>query len=126
MQIKQAAEWQAEPERKKMSIRFVVMLFVLASQMSVAGAQGSANLEHGRALMTRMCARCHAVGLTGKSPHPAAPPFRRLHRVTDLDGLVDRLRRGLMVAHPDMPTFRFSRRDARAVATYLGSIQRNE
>lgn len=108
-----------------MPIRMVVMLLVLTSQVSVAGAQALASSERGHALLTRMCARCHAVGTTGKSPHPAAPPFRRLHRVTDLNGLVDRLRRGLMVAHPDMPTFRFSRRDARAVATYLGSIQRD-
>jgi hypothetical protein len=66
------------------------------------------------------------VGTTGESAHPAAPAFRRLNRVTDFDGFVDRLRRGLMVAHPDMPTFRFTRRDARAVTAYLGSIQRGD
>src|SRR5689334_10247959 len=108
-----------------MPIRFIIAVLVLAGQATVVRAQASANLEHGRALVTRMCARCHAVGTTGKSRHPAAPPFRQLHRVTDLDGLVDRLRRELMVGHPDMPAFRFSRSDARAVATYLGSIQRN-
>jgi len=57
------------------------------------------------------------------SPGRASLPA--VNRVVDFDGFVDRLRRGLMVSHPDMPTFRFARRDARAVAAYLTSIQRS-
>jgi hypothetical protein len=33
------------------------------------------------------------------------------------------LREGLMVGHPDMPTFRFKREDARGFVLYLRSIQ---
>jgi hypothetical protein len=33
------------------------------------------------------------------------------------------LREGLMVGHPDMPTFRFGREDARAFVLYLRSVQ---
>jgi len=33
------------------------------------------------------------------------------------------LREGLMVGHPDMPTFRFTREDARGFVLYLRSIQ---
>jgi hypothetical protein len=33
------------------------------------------------------------------------------------------LREGLISGHPDMPTFRFSREDARALTAYLRSIQ---
>jgi hypothetical protein len=36
---------------------------------------------------------------------------------------VGRLRDGLMVDHPDMPTFHFSGEDARALRLYLRSIQ---
>jgi hypothetical protein len=36
---------------------------------------------------------------------------------------MDRLREGLMSGHPDMPTFRFTREDARAFVLYLRSIQ---
>jgi len=108
-----------------MLIRFTTALLLLAAVTTAAEAQGSASRQ-GRALVTRMCAQCHAVGTAGESPHPAAPPFRRLNRVVDFDGFVDRLRRGLMVSHPDMPTFRFARRDARAVAAYLTSIQRSQ
>jgi hypothetical protein len=41
----------------------------------------------------------------------------------DFGGFIERLQDGLFVAHPDMPTFRFTRRDARAVTAYLSSIQ---
>ena len=35
------------------------------------------------------------------------------------DSFSDRLREGLMVGHPDMPTFRFTREDARGFVLYL-------
>jgi hypothetical protein len=41
----------------------------------------------------------------------------------DLDTLTERLRAGLSSDHPDMPTFRFSRQEARAFVAYLRSIQ---
>jgi hypothetical protein len=39
------------------------------------------------------------------------------------DSFMERLCEGLMVGHPDMPTFRFTREDARAFLLYLRSIQ---
>jgi hypothetical protein len=48
-----------------------------------------------------------------------APAFRSLDRRVELDTFTDRLREGLMSDHPDMPTFRFSREDARALVAYL-------
>ena len=59
----------------------------------------------------------------GQSPNAGAPPFRTLDRRVDLDSFSDRLREGLMVGHPDMPTFRFTREDARGFVLYLRSIQ---
>jgi len=104
-------------------IRQLLALSLAAAQVSVAGAEE--RHERGHALVTRLCAQCHAVGTAGSSPHPAAPVFRRLQRTLDFNGFVDRLQQGLMVAHPDMPTFRFTRQDARAVAAYLSSIQQS-
>ena len=43
-----------------------------------------------------------------------APPSARSIGGVDLDTFMDRLREGLMVDHPDMPMFRFTREDARA------------
>src|SRR5947199_5761226 len=79
--------------------------------------------QRGRALAERMCAQCHAIGKTGASPHVGAPAFRALDRRVDLDSFIDRLREGLMADHPDMPTFRFGREDARAFVLYLRSIE---
>ncbi|MGZ3309438.1 MAG: c-type cytochrome [Xanthobacteraceae bacterium] len=79
--------------------------------------------QHGRALAERMCATCHAVGRSGRSPHIGAPAFRQLDRRLDLDDFTARLRDGLMVGHRDMPMFHFTREDARAFVFYLRSIQ---
>jgi cytochrome c len=79
--------------------------------------------QHGRALAEKMCAQCHAVGRSGESPRAGAPPFRALDRRLDLDSFAGRLREGLASSHPDMPMFRFSREDAKAVVAYLRVIQ---
>jgi cytochrome c len=77
----------------------------------------------GLALAERMCAQCHAIGPIGASAHSSAPAFRDLDRRIDLDGFTGQLREGLVSGHPDMPTFRFSREDARALTAYLRTIQ---
>lgn len=79
--------------------------------------------RRGRALLTEFCARCHSIGKTGRSPHVGAPPFRTLGRSFDLDQLPRRLERGISSGHPDMPEFKFGEDDARAVRTYLYTIQ---
>ncbi len=80
-------------------------------------------IVRGEALARTMCAECHAIGKAGESPHSSAPPFRTLERRLDLDSFLDRLRQGLMSSHSDMPTFRFTRDDARDLIAYLRSIQ---
>ena len=49
--------------------------------------------------------------------------FRDLGNRVDLDDFTQQLREGLTSGHPDMPTFRFTREDARALTAYLRSIQ---
>ncbi len=88
---------------------------------TAAAAQGPS--ERGRMLLNGNCARCHAIGKTGRSPHEAAPPFRILGRSFNLDHFALDLQRGLMPGHPDMPAFKFDKEDARAVAVYLRDIQ---
>jgi mono/diheme cytochrome c family protein len=106
-----------------MLIRSAVALALFMLGPSVGNAQELSSIERGEALVRQMCAACHAVGTTDESPHLNAPPFRQLHRVVDFGGFIERLRDGLFVAHRDMPEFRFTRRDARAVTAYLSSIQ---
>jgi mono/diheme cytochrome c family protein len=103
-------------------------LFCLVMAMAASVCRGYASeltplQRQGRALATRMCASCHAVGQTDQSPHMGAPPFRDSDRRVDIDAFMARLREGLTSGHPDMPTFRFTRQDARAFVAYLRSIQ---
>jgi mono/diheme cytochrome c family protein len=81
-------------------------------------------IEQGKLLAMTFCAECHAVGMSDASPHARAPAFRMLDRRVDLDTFFQRLREGVTSSHPDMPTFRFGREDARAFIAYLRSIQR--
>jgi cytochrome c len=89
---------------------------------SASAQQGTPSLKRGEALLTKNCARCHATGTAGLSPHPAAPPFRTLARKYPIDGLQEALAEGLSVGHPDMPEFVFEP-DEIAILTYLKSIQ---
>jgi mono/diheme cytochrome c family protein len=99
----------------------LTMLLNLFALASAAHAQDPS--KRGRALLTEFCARCHAIGKTGKSPHAAAPPFRTLGNSFDLDHFAGELQRGLTPGHPDMPAFKFNETDARAVSAYLRTIQ---
>jgi cytochrome c len=104
----------------------ILAVVLLLFGLSTCFAEDSAPVaieRQGRALAARMCSRCHAIGKSGPSPHSAAPAFRTLSRRVDLDTLATRLREGLISGHPDMPMFRFSREDARALIAYLRSIQ---
>jgi cytochrome c len=89
---------------------------------SAAQAQDPARL--GRTIMKGFCARCHSIAKRGESPQPGAPPFRTLGRSFELDQFAQDLQRGFLSGHPDMPEFKFSADDARAVVAFLRTIQR--
>ena len=105
----------------------ICMLGALIANASLgdqAAAAGRSSLvAKGHALVTRMCANCHAIARNDASPLPAAPLLRHIDRQLDLDTFATRLQRGLFSGHQDMPMFRFSRDDALAVAAYVRSIQ---
>jgi cytochrome c len=104
--------------------RLAAVHLLLGASAGFAEESAPSPLEQqGRALAERMCSECHAIGKSGQGPHVNAPAFRSLDRRIDLDSFMERLREGLMVGHPDMPMFRFSREDARAFVLYLRSIQ---
>ena len=113
----------------KISLKVLATALAITPMVLIASASLAEDSElgalqrDGLALAERMCAQCHAVGKTGASAHIGAPAFRQLDRRVDLDAFVRQLRVGLISGHPDMPTFRFSREDARALTAYLRSIQ---
>jgi cytochrome c len=80
--------------------------------------------DQGKALLMRMCGNCHAVGATGDSPHRGAPPFRTIGTLYSITELTERMAEQLISVHPDMPDFRFTEQEAKAIRSYLYSIQR--
>jgi cytochrome c len=110
--------------RPAAALWFSVLVLLMTSSMGLGRADELTALQRrGHAIAERMCARCHAVGRRDQSPHIGAPPFRDLDRRVDVDAFMTRLREGLTSGHPDMPTFRFTRQDARAFIAYLRSIE---
>jgi cytochrome c len=77
----------------------------------------------GELLVKENCARCHAIGKEGASPHPDAPPFRTLSSKYPVEDLAESLAEGIVSGHPDMPIFVFSPTDVEAIIEYLESIQ---
>jgi mono/diheme cytochrome c family protein len=72
---------------------------VLVLMSAGAWAKDKRALEgRGEGLLTSNCARCHAVGRTGNSTHPEAPPFRTLGQRYPIEVLAE----GLSSSHPDM------------------------
>ena len=80
-------------------------------------------VPRGEALVTRDCSGCHAVGRSGASPNPQAPPFRRLHERYEVDALGEALAEGLTVGHGPMPEWTFPPADVSAILAYLKSLQ---
>jgi cytochrome c len=104
----------------------ICLALLLAGTWSTAGHALDREQRRGKALLESQCARCHAVGQTGKSPLAEAPPFRTFgEKLYDTDFL-QRLQDGLTTVHPGMPTFRFDRGDAEAAVNYLKAIQRSK
>lgn len=82
-----------------------------------------ANAEEGRRLAEIYCSTCHAIGPTGESRHPTAPPLRTLSRDYPLNSLEEAFAEGILVGHPEMPEFRFTPAEIDHLVAYLNSIQ---
>jgi cytochrome c len=103
----------------------VSVLLVLASAGAALPQDRRALETRGEGVLTTNCSRCHAVGRTGNSTHPQAPPFRTLGQRYPIEVLAEALAEGLSSGHPDMPEFRFEIDDVDAILAYLESIQEN-
>jgi len=103
-------------------MKWSVVFFLFSGGMSFA-ADLSLEAEKGRALLQANCSRCHAIGLTGESPHGEAPPFREVMKVYGAKSLEEALGEGLVTGHPDMPEFVFAPEDVAAIENYLMTLE---
>jgi mono/diheme cytochrome c family protein len=105
----------------RISLPAYLSLIVLAG---AAFAQADRATERrGEELLAMNCARCHAIGRSGTSTHPQAPPFRTLGQRYPIENLAEGLAEGFSSGHPDMPEFRFEVDDVDAILAYLAAIQ---
>src|SRR5436190_10211949 len=105
------------------SFWFPFALLMMGVTGSTLAEKASTPARRGEALLNANCARCHAVGRSGVSPHPQAPPFRTLSRKFKVEGLAEALAEGISTGHPDMPEFVFEADEVGAIIDYLKSIQ---
>ena len=86
-------------------------------------APSEADVVEGRRLAEIHCSTCHAIGPTGESRHPTAPPFRTLSQDYPLNSLEEAFAEGILVGHPEMPEFRLTPDEIDHLLAYLNSVQ---
>ncbi len=77
----------------------------------------------GQKVAGELCASCHAIGATGASPSPVAPPLRTVLASYDPDRLASDLENAVAIRHLEMPRFYFGGNHARDVVAYIRTIQ---
>lgn len=87
-----------------------------------AAAAEVSEITRGRDLAEAYCGRCHALGRTGESPQPNAPPFRTLGQRYPVEQLAEALAEGIVTGHPDMPEFTFEPDDIGALLAFLEDL----
>jgi cytochrome c len=110
-------------DRRKRLVTLLTACFLVAFGATVVVAADKDQTDKGEQLVKENCARCHAIGKEGASPHPEAPPFRTLSSKYPVEDLAESLAEGIVSGHPDMPIFVFSPTDVAAIIDYLNSIQ---
>jgi cytochrome c len=101
--------------------RLAILVAGLTILALPAFAQGDPQM--GRLLAETDCARCHAIGPSGTSPLPPAPPFRTLHRRYPVEHLAEALAEGIVVGHPAMPEFRLDPDQIENLIAYLKTLE---
>jgi len=101
----------------------IVNLSLLALLVSSDPAHAQ-NVDRGRAFARAHCARCHAIGPTGRSRFQPAPPFRTLHQRYPVETLEESLAEGIVTGHPAMPEFRLEPNEVEDFIAFLKSLER--
>lgn len=104
---------------RNLRLSALATLMILGATASVSHAQDVAG---GAKLAGRYCARCHAVGGTGASLHPSAPPFRAIAAKGHVDDLQEALAEGITVGHPGMPEFELQPEQIINLLAYLKTL----
>ncbi len=105
------------------TLRLLILLGALHGLAVVATAAENA-AAGGQQLVEANCARCHAIGKTGKSPLAKAPTFRDVMKRYDASNLEEALAEGIVTGHNEMPEFTFEADQIAAIVAYLSTLQK--
>lgn len=102
----------------------VAIAVVAATGLFGDGDDMAPDVAAGRAIAEANCARCHAIGESGDSPNPAAPPFRTLKTKWPVENLEEALAEGIVVGHEtvEMPEFEFDPEQIGDFIAYLKTL----
>lgn len=98
------------------------LLFCLAALYLAAGPAQAA----GKDLVEEYCSGCHAVGETGDSLLPEAPPFREIAKRYPAENLAESFAEGITTGHDEMPEFVFSTEEVGQLVDYFASLAKSE
>lgn len=104
--------------------RRTALLTALAGAVLIAAATPSAaaDIRAGKALVAANCGGCHAIGGTGASPNPQAPPFREVMTRYPAADLEESLAEGIVTGHNDMPEFELDPDAIADVVAYMDAL----
>lgn len=106
-----------------------LFVLALAGVLGACAHEGGAATERapsvaeGQRLAEINCASCHAIGASGESRHPMAPPFRTLSQNYRVNQLEEAFAEGVLVGHPDMPEFQLAPEQIDDLLSYIESVQ---
>lgn len=102
---------------------FIMTVLASALAMTPTARADDRAVLHGKELAQINCASCHAIGQTGASLHPDAPPFRTLSERFPADTIDEALLAGVWPRHEDMPHFGVTPVQAADIAAYIQTLQ---
>jgi mono/diheme cytochrome c family protein len=82
------------------------------------------SVKVGRQVAEQYCARCHAIGSTGKSPNRRAPRFPLIAERFPGNNPAGILIDGTVVRHPGMPEFQMLESETDGLVAYIRRISR--
>lgn len=103
---------------------FLAVLALGAADARAASEPLSPRAQRGLVFARTNCVKCHAIGLSGESPLPIAPPFRTLHTRYPVDNLAEALAEGIVTGHPSMPEFQLDGAQIDDLLAYLKTLEK--
>lgn len=96
-------------------------LVACASVQEPRAAASPAAIERGAQIAATQCSSCHAIDASSQSPHPLAPPLRKL--APTLDSLDMAFAVGTHVGWGDMPNFKLNHDEFNDLMAYLDKVR---